>query len=440
MRERARFRSARSLLALGLAALASTTASAAPPRVVVVTVDTLRADHVRAYGGPIPTPAMDAIARRGALLLDAYTPTPTTAPAHASLWTGLHPWGHGATDNAVPLRADVPTVAERARAAGLPTAAFVSSFILDARFGWSRGFERYHFEPTEPYHWRGRERGRFWTRAGPTTDAALAWLGAHADGGFLLWVHYFDPHAPYTAPAGFERPPSERVALDGKTLPRGVATFAQLTDMIRGYRGDVAYADAQLGRLVDGLRALGLLDSTTLVVTSDHGEGLGDRGLLEHGENLHEELVRVPLLVQGPAIPPGRRLAGVAQLEDLAPTLLELLALPPLSGADGRSLLAWLRGDTARSPRDTVLGRRKAYPGRPEEYFARSGAAKWIGPLGAPGTAFLLDADPREIEGAAAPPPAPIAALGASAPAPVAAPELDAESRRALEALGYLEP
>jgi arylsulfatase A-like enzyme len=410
------------------------------PRVLVITIDTLRRDHVRAYGGVVPTPTLDGLATRGALLLDAYTPTPTTAPAHASLWTGLHPWRHGVSDNAVPLPGDVATVPERAREGGVATAAFVSSFILDTRFGWSRGFETYHFEPSESYPWRGRRRGAFWTRAAATTDAALAWLAEHRNGPFLLWVHYFDPHAPFEAPPGFERPASERVSLEAKTLPPGVASFAQLADLIRGYRGDVAYTDAQLGRLLDGLAALGLAESTAVLVTSDHGEGLGDHGLLEHGENLHEELVRIPLLVRGPGIPPARRLAGAAQLEDLAPTILELLGLPAPPGIDGASLLPWLRGAATGSPRDTAVGRRKPYAGRPDQFFARRAEQKWIGPLTGEGVAYRLDADAGELHGVAAPdPPEAIARLGDAARTRAPARVIDTESRRALEALGYIE-
>ncbi|MCX5737227.1 MAG: sulfatase-like hydrolase/transferase [Proteobacteria bacterium] len=190
-----------------------------PPRVLIVTIDTLRADHVGAYGGPVPTPAIDGVATAGALLLDACTPTPSTGPAHASLWTGLHPWRHGVLDNAVPLGADVPTIGEVAQKAGVATAAFVSSYMLAPRFGLSRGFDTYHFEASESYLWRGRDQKAFWTRADATTDAALGWLHDHRRGPFLLWVHYFDPHAPYTPPPGFERPIGERVSLDGKSLP-----------------------------------------------------------------------------------------------------------------------------------------------------------------------------------------------------------------------------
>ena len=436
-------RSAALILAVAVAFGCGPTGANSPPpsRVLIVTIDTLRADHVGAYGGPVPTPAMDGIAMDGALFLDASTPTPSTAPAHASLWTGLHPWRHGVLDNATPLGVDIATVAESAQNAGIATAAFVSSYILAPRFGLARGFATFHFDPSERYAWRGSDREAFWSRAAATTDAALDWLQDHRDEPFLLWVHYFDPHAPYEPPPGFERPPGERVSLDGKTLPSGVASFARLADAIRGYRGDVAYTDAQLKRLLDGMRELALFDATTIVVTSDHGEGLGDHGLLEHGENLYEELVRIPLVVRGPGIARGRRLAGPAQLEDLAPTALEALQLAVPAGLDGISLLPWLRGEAAGSPRDAAVGRRKPYPDQPDQFFARRDRRKWIGPLAGPGREFRLDIDPHERGGEEAAAPAAITAIANAARAQSkAAPDLDAETRRGLEALGYLKP
>lgn len=426
-------------LAVGGCSAQTGAAADAGPRLLVVTVDTLRADHVGAYGGPFPTPGFDTLAAEGVLVLEAATPTPTTAPAHASLWTGLHPWRHGVLDNAVPLADAVETVAERARAAGIPTAAFVSSFVLDARFGLAQGFDTYHFAPRESYTWRGREREAFWTRGGETTDAALAWLGEHGDRPFLVWVHYFDPHTPYAPPEGFARPPGERVSIAGKALPPGVPSFAHLVDLLRAYRGEVAYADAELRRLIEGVRALGLLEHTAIVATADHGEGLGDRGLLEHGRHLHDELLRVPLVVRAPGVPPGRRLAGAAQLEDLAPTALALLGLPVPAGLDGVDLLPWLRGAVEASPRAAAAGCRKPYRGEPELFFLREPARKWIGTLDAGGTRYRLDADPGEVDGTPAPAPARLRRLVGAAAAPAAAPVLDAETQRALRALGYLE-
>lgn len=410
-------------------------------RVLLVTIDTLRADHVGAYGGPVPTRAIDGLAYTGALLTDAFTPTPSTLPAHASLLTGLHPWHHRVLDNAIPLPDGVRTIAELARAAGFASAAFVSSYVLHERFGLARGFDTYHFAPRERYRWRGEERPAFWTRGSETTDAALAWLGKHRDEPFFVWVHYFDPHSPYEAPAGFERPSSERVALDDKQLPPGVASLTALSDMIRAYRAEVVYTDAELGRLLEGLRSLGLFEATAIVVTADHGEGLGDHGVLEHGENLFDELVRVPLVIRAPGVPPGRRLGGAVQLEDLAPTLLALLGIPSPGDLDGFDLMPWVRGEVAAPPRDAVLGRRKPYRDRPDHFYERHGSAKWIGSLESGGVVYDLARDPNEADGKAAPvsPSELEGARAARAALPTPAPAIDAEVRRALEALGYTE-
>jgi arylsulfatase A-like enzyme len=407
-------------------------------RVVLVSVDTLRADHVGAYGGPVPTPALDALAREGALLADACTPTPSTGPAHASLLTGLHPWRHGVLDNAVALERGVPRLATWLRGRGFATAAFVASYVLDARFGFAEGFDAYHFEPTEEYVWRGSRRGRFSAPADAVVGAAMRWITAHAGERFFVWIHLFDPHTPYRPPGEHALPRDAPVDLAGKRVPPGVRDARELADLVRAYRGEVRFVDAQIGRLVERLRMLALLDGTALVVTSDHGEGLGDHGLLEHGANLYDELVRVPLLVRGPGVAPGTRLAGPAQLEDLAPTLAAWAGAAPPAGLDGLDLGPWLAGRAARSPRAAVLGRRKGYADEPELFYARAFPEKWIGPRAGPGERFALDRDPRELAGrsGADPPGAlrPVLAAGA----PGAAPALADEERDALEALGYL--
>ena len=144
---------------------------------------------------------------------------------------------------------------------------------------------------------------------------------------------------------------------------RACATPRSWPPLIRAYRGEVSYADAQVGRLVEGLRSLGLLDETAVVVSSDHGEGLGDHGLLEHGANLHDELVRVPLVLRAPGLPRGRRLAGSAQLEDLAPTLLSLAGVPVPPGLDGMDLGPWLAGRAAALASRRGPGPAQALPG-----------------------------------------------------------------------------
>jgi len=429
---------------LGRASAEEVSASpAAVRRVLLITIDTLRADHVGAYGGPVATPAIDALAAEGALIEGAFTPIPSTGPAHASLMTGLYPWRHGALRNAAPLDARIPVLAEVAKARGLATAAFVSSYILDRRFGFHQGFDTYVFEPTERYFWRGEMRDAFFSRGETTAGAAMRWITQNAGAPFFVWVHLFDPHTPYDPPPGFAVPPGDPVDRTGKIVPPMVRDFEALDRMVRAYRGEVAYADAQVGRLVERLRLLGLLDGTAVIVTSDHGEGLGDHGELEHGSNVFDELVRVPLVIRAPGIPPGRRLRGAAQLEDLAPTVRALIGAEALAASDGFDLLPWIAGRAASSPRAAVVGRRRPYRDRPDLFFESRWPRKWIGRADAPGIGFSRDRDPGERD--------PFLGQGMPAhlrealerPAQAEArsvPEADPETRRALEALGYAEP
>jgi arylsulfatase A-like enzyme len=414
--------------------------------VLLITIDTLRADHVGAYGGPVPTPALDHLASQGVLVESAYTPTPSTGPAHASLLTGLHVWNHGALKNAVSLDPRIPTLADLLSDRGLDTAAFVSSYILHRRFGFHQGFATYTFEPSQPYHWRGKERERFWARGQQTTRAANRWLLEHVNRPFFLWVHYFDPHWPYRPPVGFAVSPRDPVDLTGKSIPRdqGVRNALHLKSLNRAYRGEVAYVDAQVGTLLERVKLLGLDDRTAVVLTADHGEGLGDHGVMEHGLHLYEELVQVPLILRAPSLPSGRRIAGPAQLEDLAPTILALLNVAPPESLDGVDLLPWLRGATDVPPRDAVVGARATNKGGARLFYVRDGSSKWIGEPGGPGLRFDLARDPGERDpqdGVAMPPrlePAVAASQGGGAGAPSRG-DADPEVRRALEALGYAE-
>jgi len=418
----------------------------APPRgLVLVTVDTLRADHVGPYGGIVPTPAFETLAREGALAEQAYTPTPSTAPAHVSLFTGLHPWRHRTLQNSVPVDAGLGTLAEILRDEGFRTAAFVSSYILHPRFGFDRGFERYEFDQTQSFPGQGNMRPGLSTLGEVTTRHALRWLNERAaadDERFFLWVHYFDPHWPYMPPAGFEVSPTQPVDLSGKLLPPEASDATNLQRMIRGYRGEVRYADSQLGRLVARLRLLGLLESSVLVVTSDHGEGLGDHGLLGHSANLHEELVRVPLFVRAPGVAAGRRLRGLVQLEDLMPTALALLGVSIPEGLDGENLAPWLLGEAEASPREEIRGRRPAYDNRPDLYYELREGLKWIGELSSPGRVYVLGRDPAEKAGSPGQGASEElrAEVAASPKLPEAPAHLaDPEARQALEALGYRE-
>lgn len=414
-----------------------------PTGVLLVLVDTLRADHVGVYGGPVATPEMDRLARDGIWIERAFTPTPTTGPAHASLFTGLHPWRHGVLDNAVALPGGTATLAEGARAAGFATAAFVSSYILDPRFAFDRGFDTYVFEPDQPFRYKGRRHDAFYAAGGATTDRALAWIAAHADEPFFVFVHYFDPHAPYEPPAGFAPQDTQPVDLTGKRVPSTLADAAELASAIRRYRGEVAYVDREIGRLVAELRRLGRIDETAIVVTADHGEGLGDHGHLAHGANLFDELVRVPMIARGPSVRGGRRLEGEAQLEDLKPTLLAWIAMEAEGAIDGIDLLPWWRGERPDSPRREAMGRRQVYRGLPHLFYVARGDERWIGRGAGGGRRYDLATDARAEGGTATTElPASLAdelSSSAATEARVRPDDLSDETRAALEALGYAE-
>ena len=230
-----------------------------PPRtsVLFVTLDTTRADAIT----PEITPAFASLMKRGMYFRQAYTAVPQTLPAHVTMLTGIYPAAHGVHENARPLSVDHPVAAEKLRAAGYHTAAFVSAFALARRFGTARGFEVYDDD----------FGGRAERPANETTDRALAWLAQQKSGPFFLWVHYYDPHYSYTPPEPYR------------------ARFAK-----QPYYGEVAFMDAQLGRLVSAVKG-----PVTIIIAGDHGEGLGDHGEAQHGNLLYQSTTHVPLLVIG---------------------------------------------------------------------------------------------------------------------------------------------
>jgi choline-sulfatase len=250
---------------------ASTGRPAERPSLLLVTLDTTRADAIGPEAKDVETPAFDALAARGRRFRQAYAPVPETLPAHASLMTGLYPAGHGVHENARSLRGDYPVLAERLGRSGYGTAAFVSAFALARRFGLARGFDVYD-DAWEPA--RAERSSR------ETTDRALAYVRAAPRRPFFLWVHYYDPHAPYAPPEPFKT----RYARDP-------------------YRGEVAAMDEQLGRLVAGVEAGG--GPIAIVVVGDHGEGRGEHGEAQHGRLLYQGTVHVPLLLVGPGVAPG---------------------------------------------------------------------------------------------------------------------------------------
>ena len=301
-------------------------AEAAPPDVVLVTLDTVRADRMDFLGSTRGlTPALDALARDGVVFEHACSQAPLTTVSHATILTGTQPAFHQVQDFGLPLPPSVPYLPAALKAAGYVTAAFVGSIVLDPKGpiapGFDRGFDAYDagFERrrdgADPY--RTKER-----RGAEVVARALAWLDRRGAGPFFLWVHLYDAHDPYDPPEPF------------------ASRFARAP-----YDGEIAGVDAAAGRLLEGLRARGVLDGALVVVASDHGESLGEHGETTHGVFLYEATIRVPLLLRLPGgAEAGRRVAARVSLVDVAPTVLEAVGLQVPEAMQGRSLLALARG------------------------------------------------------------------------------------------------
>ncbi|NOX59221.1 MAG: sulfatase-like hydrolase/transferase [Planctomycetes bacterium] len=291
-------------------------ASAKGFNVVVVTLDTTRADRLSCYGhGSATTPVLDRLASQGVRFADAVSCVPMTLPAHASIFTGLDPPSHGVRSNGL-YRLGTPhiTLAEMLGERGYETAAFVSAFVLDARYGLNQGFDHYDDKVGAIAGSNVVQR-----RANEVTDAATRWLDARkSDKPFLLWVHYFDPHLGYRPP----EPYATRFASDP-------------------YDGEIAYMDSQIGRLVDALGKNGGLDRTVLIVVADHGESLGEHHETEHSRTIYEATQHVPLILWAPGIDKQGYLVDdvVVTITDVFPTVLDLLGIKPNVASDGVSLL-----------------------------------------------------------------------------------------------------
>ncbi|MFN7975651.1 MAG: sulfatase-like hydrolase/transferase [Acidobacteriota bacterium] len=312
----------------GLATVArGTDAASTPPNVVLVTIDTLRADHVGAYGGRYKTPTLDAIAAAGVRFERAYTTAPITVVAHSSLMTGLYPFHHGVRANGFySLPAEQTTLAEVLRRAGYATAAFVSGFPLDARFGLAQGFDTYddrftHVDASGSAYDAERP-------AAETIEKALAFL-TKPPPRFFLWVHLYDPHAEYRPPEPYR------------------TRFASSP-----YDGEIAYADAELGKLWKRLEPD--LARTLVVVAGDHGESLGEHGEATHTIFVYDATVRVPLLVAGPGVVPRRVGKTAVSLVDIYGTVVAR-AHAGDSTSDGRSLEAAFDGSGDDGIPDRVL-------------------------------------------------------------------------------------
>ena len=304
---------------------------AARPGVFLVTIDTLRADHVHCYGyDRIRTPALDLLAEQGIRFTQAFTPSPITNSSHTSIMTGLLPSSHGVSDFGVPLAAKYPTLAELLAKGGYHTAAFIGAVILDSKNlapGLDRGFEFYDNFPevaTTKSRW-----GRLERRGMEVEERAESWLNTHPAGEHFVWLHFYDPHDPYEPP-----PPYSEIYKD------------------RLYDGEIAYADSALGRFLAYLKKQGWYEGAMIVVVGDHGEGLGEHHEDTHGIFLYDSTTHVPLIVKLPnEREAGRTVEAQVRTTDIIPTILSLLGIAAPANLDGDSLEPLLTGVEA-APRE----------------------------------------------------------------------------------------
>ncbi len=295
--------------------------AANPPNIFLVTIDTLRADHVHCYGyNQIQTPAMDGLAKDGVRFAQAFTPSPITNSSHTSILTGLLPSVHGVTDFGIPLAENHPTMAELLKDKGYHTAAFIGAIVLDSNTlapGLDRGFDFYdNFSVNiqSKSHWENLER-----RGEVVVKHAESWLTAHPTGPRFAWVHLYDPHDPYEPPAPYSQIYKDRL-----------------------YDGEIAYADSALATFVAYLKTHGWYENSLLIVVGDHGEGLGEHHEDTHGIFLYDSTTHVPLIVKLPAAKNAGLVVGAqVRTTDILPTVLSVVGAPAQDGLNGESLVPY---------------------------------------------------------------------------------------------------
>lgn len=295
------------------------------PNVLLISIDTLRADHLGSYGyAAAQTASLDALAARGLRFSQATTVTPLTLPAHSSLMTGTFPSYHGVRDNGgFYLGADQVTLATVMRGRGYRTGGFVAAFVLDGRWGISQGFDRY-FDDFDLAKYKVEAGLDAVQRPGrEVVDKAIEWLDQDGSRPFLAWVHLYEPHAPYAPPE------SMRVRFP--------------PTMVGAYDAEIATADLEVGRLLSHLATDGRLARTIVVVLGDHGESLGEHEEQQHGFFVYDATVRIPLIIAGPGVSP-REIADQVRIVDVMPTILDLVKIDVPPAVQGRSLLPLVRG------------------------------------------------------------------------------------------------
>jgi arylsulfatase A-like enzyme len=412
---------------------------------MLVTLDTLRADHLGAYGYFRNTsPVIDALADESVLFENAIVPVAFTGPSHASMLTGLYPSGHGVLTNGYGLAATNLTLAEVLRGKGYQTAAFVAArAILGRRSGFDQGFEFFD---------EGKSRKR---RADEITRQAVRWLRERGDeGNFFMWVHYYDIHCDYYAPKPFFE--MFDVGYAGEIDPKAKCgkphynkmelSEEDLTYIRALYDGEIRYVDQHVGALLSQLEELGLKEKTLLILTSDHGESLGEQGVIGHNLALHDYEIRAPLIIRHPALGGShRRVRQQVELVSLMPTIFDLLEVSHDAAFAGESFAPLLVGKEsahrfAYTQMGPVEGREQSYSLRGEDWklLLHPDAREELYSLDHGGEATNLADERPELT-------ASMKAIlqrwiEAQAEAPAAMTEtVSEETRRELEALGYIE-
>ncbi len=413
--------------ALAHPACSPTPAAGGARNVILITIDTLRADRLRCYGGRrIYTPAFDSLAADGVLFENAFSPVPLTAPSHATMLTGRYPISHGVRLNGSSILPDgETTLAEIAKQRGMRTGAVVSCLVLASRFGLNQGFDLYYEEGIAG---TAGQSGLWFDerKAVRSVDRAVKWLRAESDRPFFLWLHLFDPHHPYDPPSPFRQSYRERP-----------------------YDGEVVYTDRALGLFLKSVKEMGLYDSSLIILAGDHGEGLGEHQEDFHGTFVYDATTKVPLIVRAPGGKRGTRVADIASTIDVMPTALEALGAPIPENVEGFSLMPAVTG-AGRVPARTLY-LESIYPsatyGWAEVRGARRTGIKFVD-LPTP-ELYDLSEDPRELNNLFEKDPPRLqmaraeyrdlaARLGETARKDAATADLDEEFRNRLLSLGYI--
>jgi arylsulfatase A-like enzyme len=419
--------------------------------VILISVDTLRPDHLGCYGYRLPTsPTIDALVARGVRFEQAVCQMPTTAPSFCSILTGTYPHTHGSLENGIPLLDDVETLAEVLKSQGYHTAGFVSSYtVSDESSGLARGFEVFDDD------FDGKER-----KSDLTNERVFSHLDSLPGGPLFLWVHYFEPHGPYLGhsqvwPASRFQPLEETVnTMDDAIapVPKWVLKEKGLEYAIHLYDGEIAYADHRIGELLAELAARGLLESSLIVFLADHGESFEHGLYARHGFFLYESSVRIPLALVFPEGKyQGRTIHSLVQSINVVPTICDFLGAPVPDGCEGHSMMPLIKGKEGNS-QVTFIERRQyeeknAFQAVGNQYAMRVEGWKYIHATDGEDELYDLRTDPDELRNVIAEEPARASEMLGYLEAWIAAgradygtsPELDEEAREKLKALGYIQ-